>query len=105
MKELITKEEWDSLRFLPQKKAIGRPRVDDKKLLNGIMYVLKTGCRWNDMPSEFGNGKTAHRRFQEFQRLSIFKKMNDFLLKKRHKDKFRKSICYIVSLFILKRWR
>ena len=86
MKELITKEEWDFIKdFLPQKKAIGRPRVDDKKLLNGIMYVLKTGCRWNDMPSEFGNGKTAHRRFQEFQRLSILKKMNDFLLKKTTK--------------------
>ena len=86
MKELITKEEWDFIKdFLPQKKAIGRSRVDDKKLLNGIMYVLKTGCRWNDMPSEFGNGKTAHRRFQEFQRLSIFKKINDFLLQKTTK--------------------
>ena len=40
------------------------------------MYVLKTGCRWNDMPSKFGNGKTANRGFQEFQRLSIFKKIN-----------------------------
>ena len=72
MKELITKEEWDFIKdFLPQKKAIGRPRVDDKKLLNGIIYVLKTGCRWNDMPSEFGNGKTTNKRSQEFYRNDV----------------------------------
>ena len=73
MKELITKEEWDFIKdFLPQKKAIGRPRVDDKKLLNGIMYVLKTGCRWNDMPSEFGNGKTAHRAISRISEIIYF---------------------------------
>ena len=53
------------------------------------MYVLKTGCRWNDMPSEFGNGKTAHRRFQKFQRLFIFKKMNNFLLRQKGKSIYR----------------
>ena len=75
MKELITKEEWDFIKdFLPQKKAIGRPRVDDKKLLNGIMYVLKTGCRWNDMPSEFGNGKLL---------IGDFKNFRDYLFLKR----------------------
>ena len=53
MENIITTEQWEYIReFLPKQKVMGRPRVDDKKLLNGIMYVLKTGCRWNDMPTE-----------------------------------------------------
>ena len=81
MKELITQEEWDFIKeFLPLKKATGRPRVDDRKLLNGIMFVLKTGCRWADMPSEYGNGKTANRRFRELEGLNFFKKINQELL-------------------------
>ena len=61
MKRYISKEEYQYLRkLLPAKKGIGRPRVDDEKLLNGIMYILKTGCRWSDMPSEYGNTKIRY---------------------------------------------
>jgi transposase len=81
MKELITQEEWDFMKvFLPLKKPTGRPRVDDRKLLNGIIFILKTGCRWADMPSEYGNGKTANRRFRELEGLGFFKKINQQLL-------------------------
>ena len=84
MKELIKQEEWDFIKeFLPLKKNTGRPRVDDKKLLNGIMFVLKTGCRWADMPSEYGNGKTAHRRFKELEGIGFFKKINQKLLRNK----------------------
>ena len=44
------------------------------------MFVLKTGCRWADMPSEYGNGKTANRRFRELEGLDFFKKINQELL-------------------------
>ena len=85
MKRYITKEEYEFLEaFLPPKKHMGRPRVDDEKLLNGIMYVLKTGCRWSDMPSECGNAKTAHRRFKELEEIKFFDKINEELLKKCH---------------------
>jgi transposase len=73
-------------RIFTKKKATGRPRVDNRKLLNGIIYILKTGCRWQDLPSIYGNGKTAYRRFQEYEKLKIFKKINQILLKKYHKQ-------------------
>ena len=94
MEELITTEQWEYIKeFLPAKKVMGRPRVDDKKLLNGIMYVLKTGCRWNDMPKEYGNGKTANRRFRELEKTKFFEKLNKALLKDNHKMvKLKKNI-------------
>jgi transposase len=40
---------------------VGRPRADDRVVLNGILYVLTTGCRWMDMPLEYGSYKTLGR--------------------------------------------
>ena len=53
----------------------GRPPADPRKLMAGILYVLRTGCQWNAAPSEFGSGKTLHRYFQYWSRRGIFKKM------------------------------
>jgi transposase len=94
MKRYITKEEYEYMRdFLPPQKKTGRPRVDNEKLLNGIIYILKTGCRWNDMPTEYGNGKTAHRRFKELEKIDFFEKINKKLLKTFHsKVQLKKNI-------------
>ena len=45
--------------FLPPKSRVVRPRADDRMVLNGILYVLSTGCRWMDMPLKYGSYKTA----------------------------------------------
>jgi transposase len=43
--------EWDVVRpFLPPMSRVGWPRADDRMVLNGILYVLTTGCRWMDIP-------------------------------------------------------
>ncbi len=85
MKRYISEEEYQYMaEFLPPKKKVGRPRVDDEKLLNGIMFVLKTGCSWSDMPMEYGNGKTAHRRFSELASIGFFDKINSELLNRYH---------------------
>jgi len=56
----VSDEEWDIIRLLlPPKSRVGRPRADDKMVLNGILYVLSTGCRWMDMPLKYGSYKTA----------------------------------------------
>lgn len=60
-----------------QRKHIGgRPPADPRKVLAGILYVLRTGCQWNAAPkSEFGSGKTLHRYFQRWSRCGVFKKL------------------------------
>ncbi len=61
--------------------TIGRPIVSCRKVMDGIVYVLRTGCQWKRLPREYGSGSTCHRRFQEWVRLGVFKKMWVKLLK------------------------
>jgi putative transposase len=49
----------------PRMKA-GRPRVEDRPLFNGVIWVLRTGAQWVKMPAEFGPKSTVHDRFQEW---------------------------------------
>ncbi|MEM3061509.1 MAG: transposase, partial [Candidatus Bathyarchaeia archaeon] len=53
--------------FLPPKAKVGRPRADDRLTINGILYVLTTGCRWMDMPIRYGSYKTAWKRLKLFK--------------------------------------
>jgi transposase len=70
--------------LLPEEKrnnTIGRPAVPFRKIMNGILYILRTGCQWKMLPKEFGSGSTCHRRFQQWVQLGIFKKIWVRLLK------------------------
>jgi putative transposase len=53
----------------------GRPAADRRKVMSGILYVLRTGCQWNALPKEFGSGKTVHRYFQRWVRAGVFKRL------------------------------
>lgn len=53
----------------------GRPPADRRRVMSGIVYVMRTGCQWNALPKEFGSGKTAHRYFQRWVRAGRFKRM------------------------------
>jgi len=62
-----------SLLPLPKpKKKPGRPREDDRKIINGIYYLLRTGCQWKALPRCYGAPSTVHDRFQEWQRAGLF---------------------------------
>ena len=72
----IPDEIWDEIRMiLPSEKpinTIGRPVVSFRKVLEGILYVLRTGCQWKMLPKEYGSGSTSHRRFQQWSISEIF---------------------------------
>jgi putative transposase len=51
-----------------------RPRVNLRKVLDGVFYVLRTGCQWQALPREYGSGSTVHRYFQEWTRRGVFGK-------------------------------
>ena len=81
----ISDELWNILSStLPTEKpnkTIGRPVIPYRKVMDGILYVLRTGCQWKMLPNEFGSGSTCHRRFQQWVKLDIFKKIWIILLK------------------------
>jgi transposase len=61
-------EQWELIGpLLPSQKKRGRPRADDRRTLNGILWVLRSGARWKDLPKEYGSRSTCHRRLQEWQ--------------------------------------
>lgn len=53
----------------------GRPRLDWRQVLDGIFYVLRTGCQWKALPPEFGSGSSAHRYFQLLVRRNVFREL------------------------------
>lgn len=54
----------------------GRPAANRRKVMSGILYVLRTGCQWNALPKEkYVSGKTAHRYFQRWVRAGVFRRM------------------------------
>lgn len=76
---------WDEFKkILPKEKppkTVGRPIVPYRKVLDGIHYILRTGCQWKMLPREFGSGSVCHRRYQEWNKLDVFKKAWIKLLK------------------------
>jgi transposase len=50
----------------------GMPRVDDRRLVNGIVYVIRNGLQWKDAPKEYGPHKTLYNRFIRWSRMGVF---------------------------------
>lgn len=78
----LTDKEWSMLApLLPPKAPTGRPRADDRKTVNGMLYVLSTGCRWEDLPPErYGSGKTCWHRFKEWRVSGLWNAIAGILL-------------------------
>ena len=69
----LTDAQWAGIApLLPPPKARGRHRADDRRTLNGILWVLHSGARWQDLPKEYGSDTTCHRRLQEWQAQGVW---------------------------------
>lgn len=53
----------------------GRPWSEQRKVFNGILWILRTGAPWKDMPTRYGPYQTAHRRFQNWVRSGVIEKI------------------------------
>ena len=70
----LTPEQFDRIkRFLPY--PHGNPRVDDVRVISGIIFVLKRGLQWRDAPKEYGPHKTLYTRFIRWSRKGVFNKI------------------------------
>lgn len=80
---LLTEELWAEIQpLLPRPKRRrrrhpGRKRIDDRRVLTGILFVLKTGIPWDDVPAElgFGSGKTMKRRLHVWTRRGVWNEL------------------------------
>jgi putative transposase len=53
----------------------GIPRVDDRRVISGIIFVIRNGLRWRDAPADYGPHKTIYNRFIRWSRLGVFNRI------------------------------
>ena len=64
-------------RFFP--KSHGKPRVDDRRVLSGLIFINRTGLRWPDAPKEYGSAKTLYNRRKRWGDMGVFARMMEGL--------------------------
>src|SRR5688572_10834799 len=77
----LTNVQWERLQPLlpPQKPKTGRPAVDHRRLLNGMLWILRTGTPWRALPERYGPWRTVARRFYRWQKAGVFQRLFDVL--------------------------
>ena len=94
----LSDEEWAVLEpLMPEVRKSGR--ADDRKIMNAIFYVLRTGMPWRDLPERYGPYTTAYNRFNRWSRRGIWKRIFDALA-----SKSRDSL-YLIDSTIVKAHR
>ncbi len=105
-REELTDEQWSLIEPLFDKPPIvetrGRPRRSEREVLNGVLWILRSGARWQDLPERFPPYQTCHRRFQEWVRDGKLKNIletlaEDLLIR----GKLDLSECFIDGTFIV----
>ena len=73
---LLTDAQWAKVRPLlpkrPPRPGGGRPPADDRKVLEGILWILRSGARWQDLPTEFPSPSTCWRRLRDWEEQGIW---------------------------------
>jgi transposase len=70
----LTNHQWERLQALlpPPQPKIGRPAHDHRTIINGILWILRTGAPWRDLPERYGPWRTVASRFYRWQRAGIW---------------------------------
>ena len=71
-------QEWERLApYFEEEQSgnIGRPRRDARELLNGILWIARSGAAWRDMPERYGPWQTAYKRFVQWQESGLLERI------------------------------
>jgi len=75
----LTNEQWARISpLLPaQKPAIGRPMLDHRRIVGGMLWVAGTGAHWRELPLEFGPWQTVYSRYRRWRTAGIWQRIID----------------------------
>ena len=83
-KRVLTDEQWERIApYFPEHPPSpkgGRPRESDRECLEGILWVVRTGARWQDMPMDFPSGTTCWRRLVEWAGEEVLEEIHAILI-------------------------
>ena len=82
----LSPQQWEQLKeSLPGKSTDrGRTAVDNRRFVNGVLWVLRSGARWSDLPARYGNWKSVHKRFTRWARAGVWERVFGHLTADRH---------------------
>ena len=78
----ITDEEWERVKDLLPSDELphqGRPPKPNREILNGIIWISRSGAPWRDLPERYGSWKTVYDRFRKWEKAEVFKKLFETL--------------------------
>jgi transposase len=105
-REELTDEQWSLIAPLFERaetiQTRGRPARSAREVLNGVLWILRSGARWQDLPERFPPYQTCHRRFQQWVKDGRLKKVLETLAKDLlERGKLDLSECFIDGTFIV----
>ncbi len=71
----LSDEQWEKIEPLLPTDVRGKERVDDRRVISGILHVLKSGCRWCDCPPEYGPHTTIYNRFVRWAQRGVWENL------------------------------
>ena len=77
----ISDNDWERVKDLlpPEKSGEGRPSKSNRVMLNGMLWIAKTGSPWRDLPERYGPWRTVYSRFRLWSKSDVFKKLFETL--------------------------
>ena len=99
----LTDDQWARLVPLlpPEKPRTGRPNHDHRTIVNGIVWIVRTGAPWRDLPERYGPWQTVYSRFRRWQHAGIWKRILEHLqAEAAHDDQLDGSLTMIDSTSI-----
>ena len=75
----LSEFEWKVIEPLLPRAGLGKARVDDRRVVNGIFYVLRTGTPWRDLPERYGPYTTVYNRFKRWAKKGVWLAMFEAL--------------------------
>lgn len=82
----LTELEWQFIQPILPTKVRGVKRVDDRRVLNGIFYALRTGCPWRDLPARYGPYTTVYNRFRRWTLAGVWDRIMDAVVDAHNGD-------------------
>ncbi len=68
--------QWNRIKCLfEEPKKVGRPPLNPRTVFNAIMWILKSGARWRDLPARYGNWNSIYHKFRKWGSLGLFERM------------------------------
>ena len=88
----LTDEQWQLIRpLLPKRKKRSRPPIDRRDVIDAILYVVRTGCQWRQLPLDFPKWRTVYTRCCACSKAGVWQQIHDCLRRRVRRAAGKKS--------------